>query len=379
VGSRSIGRALGPPALALVATALALAAAEAVVRLWGPGFQVVFRESVQASANPVLEYELRPGARDGAARISRQGLRDDDAATPKPPGVVRIVAVGDSVTYGSGGARGLGWVERLEALLAESGESRRHEVWNLGVPGYNATQVLERLRTAGAPLEPDVLVYGYVLNDPQAFSLEAAALRQMRDEATRGGPGEASAIRRLLARSRLLLWVRHELAPAPRRPAEMPEDPAYATTGDRAGYFRSLHADPSGRVRVERAFDDLSAFSQERGAPALVAIFPLFDIDPGADSLPDVRAQVADAARARGLAVIDLAPAYDEARRRLGRRLDVDFLHPNAFGHRVAAHAIRAALCRDGALPSEAPACGPGPFADPLDTQLARLAADSVD
>jgi lysophospholipase L1-like esterase len=380
VGSQSIGRALGPLALALAASTLALVAAEVFVRILGPGFQVVFRESVQASENPVLEYELRPGARDGADRISREGLRDDDLVTPKPTGVLRIAAAGDSVTYGSGGPRALGWVERLEALLAESAAGAPREVWNLGVPGYNATQVLERLRRVGPALEPDVLVYGYVLNDPQAFSLEAAALARMREEAARGGPGEPGPVRRLLARSRLVLWMRHVLGAGARRPAEMPDDPAYAAAaaGDPAGYVRALHAEPGGRERVERALDDLAALSREVGAPALVAIFPLFDARRDADPLADVRGQVASAARERGLVVIDLAPVFDEAHRRLGRRLDVDFLHPNAFGHRVAAHAIRDSLCRLRVLPPEEPACAPHRFVDPVDDQLARLAADSA-
>jgi lysophospholipase L1-like esterase len=368
--------------LAVAATALALACAELVARAIAPGIQVVFRETVQASANPVLDYELRPGARDGAARISRQGLRDDELVGPKPAGVIRIAAAGDSLTYGSGGPRELGWVERLEASFAmDAAGAPRVEVWNLGVPGYNATQVAERVRSAGLPLEPDVIVYGYTLNDPQAFSLEGAALRQMRSEAseTEGGSLEAGWLRRQLARSHLVVWAKTVIA-APRRPRSMPEDPAYAAAvqGDETAYVRALHDDPDSWNRVEDALTRLAEISRERGVPVLVVLFPLFaDGEPG-DALDDVRARVADAASARGLEVVDLSPVYAEAGRRFGRRMDVDFLHPNAFGHRIAAHAIRVALCRMDRLPALASRCASAPPGDALDAKLAELAAETL-
>jgi lysophospholipase L1-like esterase len=364
---------------------VALGLAEALVRALdlGPSFQVVFRESIQASANSLLDYELRPGARDGAQRISSDGLRDEEAVRPKPQGVFRVVAVGDSVTYGSGGERGLGWVERLEELLAEQAapDAPRYEVWNLGVPGYNAAQAIERLRTAGLPLEPDAIVYAYVLNDPQAFSLEGAALRQMRAEAegSTAGGGAPGSLPRLLARSRLYLWSRALLAagPSPRRPASMPEDPMYTAggRGDAAAYLRGLHTDPTSWRRVEESLDAFAALARQARSPALVAIFPCFGTYGESDSLADVHAQVAAAARARGLTVVDLLPVYAAARARLARPLEIDFLHPNPLGHRVAAHAVLAGLCKARALPPASGVCSASAAAD---GEIARVVAAAL-
>lgn len=355
-------------ALASVSTLLSLALVEGAIRLLdlGPTFHVVFRNSIQRSDDPELRYELRPGAPDGRLRINSIGLRDDEP-TPRGPGVVRIAAIGDSVTFGSGVPRRAGWTDQLEALLAVrmSGSGSRAEVWNLGVPGYNAAQVVARLRLTGMQLEPDVVVYGYVLNDPQAYSLEEAALDRMQAEAAaRAGapPADAGAVTALLSRSRLFLWVRHLLVSSAserrKAPEEMPDDPAYAasTVGETEAFLRSLHDTPASWSLVESAFDELAALGAAREIPVLVVVFPIFPVEPGDDPLADVRTRVVDAAVARGFGAVDLTPAYLDAVATTPS-LEVDFLHPNRAGHRVAAQAIASALCEASFLRQAPAAC----------------------
>ncbi len=75
---------------------------EVVVRVFhlAPVFEGVYQGKFQLSENPVLQYELRPGSRDGDVVISSAGLRDREFAAPKPRDVYRIVVIGDSVTFG---------------------------------------------------------------------------------------------------------------------------------------------------------------------------------------------------------------------------------------------------------------------------------------
>jgi len=359
--------ALSNVALALAAVIATLGLGEVVVRVLhvGPEFHVVFRQTIAPSDDPTLEYELRAGAADGAASISSAGLRDREFAEPKPHGVFRIAAIGDSVTYGSGGPRELAWPQRLEGRLAElapapaqAGAEAPVEVLNLGVPGYNETQVVRHLALRGIPLEPDVVVYGYVLNDPQSFSLEAEALRDMRAAAARGEPPGAGALARWLSGSRLFLLAHtlftSNVAASRAVVATLPDDPAYAAAGGpgRDAYFRALHRDAEGAQRLASGFAELAALAREHQLRVLVAIFPLFD-DTGPDeALADVRTLVADRARQAGLDVVDLLPAYRIAAQGWRRDLHIDFLHPSPFGQRVAAAAILDHLCSAGALPA---------------------------
>ena len=55
------------------------------------------------------------------AKISSQGLRDEEIAIPKPVGVTRILAVGDSFTYGWGVEAEAAWPEVMEAKLQQAG------------------------------------------------------------------------------------------------------------------------------------------------------------------------------------------------------------------------------------------------------------------
>src|SRR4029450_190441 len=132
------------------------ALAECAARLFTEEPAIVFRNTITPSDDPALGYALRPGARDGDATIDGAGLRDREFEQPKPAGVWRLAAIGDSITYGSGGAAAASSPKRLEALLehARRDGAPRLETLNLGVPGYNVTQIVPRLETGGLPLAP---------------------------------------------------------------------------------------------------------------------------------------------------------------------------------------------------------------------------------
>lgn len=358
-GSRHRGRSRAlAAALGLLASLLLL---EAVVRVLdlGPTFHVVHRETVRASDDPALVYELRPGAPDGASHISRTGLRDGEHPLEKPEGVFRIAAIGDSVTYGLGVTRDASWPARLESLLnGAAGDEERFEVLNLGVPGYHAGQVVARLRDLGLDHDPDLVVYGYVLNDPQASSLQAEAVERLRDEASEHfhRPGAL----RVLAGSRLFLWLRHlaETPPALRDP-EPGLDPALAAKQDDtlAAYLRDLHTSPGTEPRWRGALDQLGRVGRKRNVPVVLAIFPVLGEGRGRDyPLADLHALVAEAARRSGLEALDLRRPLERVAAQRGR-LHLDFLHPNAAGHQVAAAALHLALCARELVPSEG--CAP--------------------
>lgn len=376
--------------VALLAAALliGLVVAELLARAFDPGFQVVFRESIAFSEDPALVYELRPGARDGKHRISSAGLRNDETPREKPAGSFRIAAIGDSLTHGSGGPRESAYPEQLEALLnARAGTAgQRFEVLNFGVPGYNIGQIAQRLRVLGLAFQPDLIVYGYALNDPQAFSIEAEALRTLRDEAARNADADAShVVGRWLKHSRLYQlachWAHRRASLALLR-AQMPNDPAYeaARSGDRNRYFRSIHTAGESAARLGRGLDELAAIAREHQLPVLVVIFPLFGSEAGAgpEALADVHQIVAVEASKRGFAVLDLLPVYAGATRAFGTEMKLDFMHPDALGHRVAATAILSWLCTSAWLPAASLDCAGAPPADATDAKIATAVAAAL-
>src|SRR4051794_30389815 len=77
---------------------MSLLAAELYLRHCPERFSIGYRPS----PDDRLVYELEPGSeiREQGIKISEQGTNDRLYPAEKPPGVYRIVVVGDSVTFG---------------------------------------------------------------------------------------------------------------------------------------------------------------------------------------------------------------------------------------------------------------------------------------
>jgi lysophospholipase L1-like esterase len=123
----------------------------------------------QDSPDPLLGYELRPGADvdfDGITikipstrvRVSSRGFRQDGGALD--PNKRHLLCLGDSVTFGWG-------VEESEAFCARIGRSLGDgwEHVNLGVPGYNTAQELRLFERRGLALRPELVLLQIDPND----------------------------------------------------------------------------------------------------------------------------------------------------------------------------------------------------------------------
>lgn len=110
-------------------------------------------------ANPYHGYR-------GTVHTNALGLRGGNAAVPKPPGVFRILFIGDSMTAGLE----VNDDDTFSAVCGqELGGAPRVEALNAGVRGYNADNILGYLQDAGIALQPDVVVYTFVDNDLTAL------------------------------------------------------------------------------------------------------------------------------------------------------------------------------------------------------------------
>ena len=121
-------------------------------------------------ADPYTGYRHKPdtlGMYNAAtpARANSQGNRDDEVAIPKPPGVFRILLIGDSFTVGANVQEAEAYGQVLERLLNTSAE-QKVEVVNTGVGGWSPFQYAQFLKHYGAQYEPDLVLVGlFVGND----------------------------------------------------------------------------------------------------------------------------------------------------------------------------------------------------------------------
>ena len=97
-------------------------------------------------------------------RINQQGMRDDrDFDYEKPPGVRRIVSLGDSFTIGYEVDVDQSFSMVLEKQLRDSGH--QVQVLNAGVSGFSNAEEALYLERELLKYEPDVVVLSYFIND----------------------------------------------------------------------------------------------------------------------------------------------------------------------------------------------------------------------
>ena len=94
------------------------------------------------------------------------GLRNREVG-PKPPGITRILFLGDSLIWSGETSAGALYTEVLEHWLNAHAlhGPRAFEVINAGIPGYTTYQELEFLKIYGLDMAPDLVILGFVFND----------------------------------------------------------------------------------------------------------------------------------------------------------------------------------------------------------------------
>jgi hypothetical protein len=103
--------------------------------------------------DPVLGWSPKPGYRSADIRINSRAARADrEYRQENTSEFYRIVAVGDSFTWGEGVANEDTFVAQLEKIIPGA------EVINLGVHGFGTDQQLLRLKRDGLAYSPDVVI-----------------------------------------------------------------------------------------------------------------------------------------------------------------------------------------------------------------------------
>ena len=98
--------------------------------------------------------------------INNVGLRGPDITLEKPPGVFRILGVGDSITFGYGVRVEDTFLRTLEQDLNRSAPSHpRFEVINAGVPATGLEYYTHFIENEAQSMHPDLIVVCMALND----------------------------------------------------------------------------------------------------------------------------------------------------------------------------------------------------------------------
>jgi lysophospholipase L1-like esterase len=100
----------------------------------------------------------------GRIHINSLGFRGAEFDPVKPAGTFRMIALGDSSTFGLAG-EACNYSAALERLLRTWGAPRRYEVVNAGVEGYDSEDALRLLEKRALGYQPDLVTVYIGWND----------------------------------------------------------------------------------------------------------------------------------------------------------------------------------------------------------------------
>ncbi len=356
--------------LFLASVVVALALCEGILRLTqgerlpNPGLYYL---------DPVIGKRMKPGFLGHEfgqeVRINAKGLRNREVPYEKPVGTFRILALGDSWTFGFRVGEEASYPRQLEGLLRERartrGVSAHYEVINAGVIGYSTEQEAHYLRNEGYRFEPDLIVVAfYPVNDTHAKKSKYD--RYIRLHSIHPWLLEAYTFPRSLYLRQFIkgtrravkarwndLWLDWEtrlgpdVAGAPEGAQVLPQN--RSVMGSAKNWARDYESGNPGWESARAALLDIGEVSREVGARGVVILLPdLIDLARYQDRFhPRVEPLVRAAADEAGLDWIDLMEPLEAYR---GREAEIrtghDMRHPNALGYALLARMIAAELDR---------------------------------
>lgn len=245
-------------------------------------------------------------------RFNTLGFRDDEFSVEKPPGELRILAVGDSFTFGNGVRGEDTYAQQLERLLAA--RHPRVQVINAGFATgeHRPSGYAGWIEHDGLLFAPDVVLIGFCLNDmgnvPMAVIVKEPA------ELWLGGKS--------------LLLRRIQTGLHQRKFADFPLDVA-----------RRVERAPEEWLATQAGLQQIRDLCAARGVRLVVAVFPMLCQLDERYPYRRLHQMVAEFCQREGIERVDLLERF------LGRR-DRDLWvhptdqHPNDVGHRLIAEGL---------------------------------------
>lgn len=297
-------RLLGRGLVMLTGCVLAFAAIELALQLTFPRMPVLRRhETVGTLPRPNMDGRLTFGGHERIVHIKTNsiGLRTPEFGV-KPAGIRRVLALGDSFTFGHAVEVAETWPAVLEELLNARGGAR-YQVINAGVGGHGTGQQLLLYDELESQVQPDLVVLGFAVvndvidnlcvdserfgakRDAPCFHLQGSRLsvtppqREPQTERARAWP-ESRAVEFMMGQARrLTLWNPGALSLAHSlgfqiRHANLLPDTVASWYDDR---FAS-----EGWTLTRRLILELRAHAERRAAPLVLLLIPsALQVDPG--------------------------------------------------------------------------------------------------
>ena len=272
-----------------------------------------------------------------ALNTNSEGFRSPEIALAKPANTVRVICLGDSLTFGHGVEERFAYPQILQRLLTARMPERSWEVVNTGVEGYSTFQETAQLRRC-MKFQPDLVVVLFCMNDVTEKYVRVRAY----GGTGLGYHGVADGAANLLFKAFVAIRPYSSIATflTPKKD-EAERRQAYAVM--------QLWQEPEAPQileaweQAEKELAELAAYCRENDLGFLLAVAP-FATQLDAEGTADApQRRLKEFAARQQIAMIDLWPHMDDHARRIGKKLAdfyIDRSHFTEAGNQAIAEII---------------------------------------
>jgi len=270
------------------------------------------------------------------------GFRDRERTIENPEGNYRIVALGDSYTFGAG----VRYIEELYTVQLEDylnqdkgDKGRKIEVINTGATGLSTAQEFEVLQTKGMLFEPDFLILAYTLNDAETPEIKDEYVRRFSDWQILPYP-----YGKILQRYSFSYYLLRD------RLYNVIEGQKGWRNQVRRPHIETMYTDENKAVH-RKVFNELMEYGKQHDLEVLVVFFPdMKHVKDEEYPWPDVHAYIKEITAKNGMHFLDLLEPLRNSDLTNFTASSMD-RHPNAEVHAFAAREIYKKLMNEKLVP----------------------------
>lgn len=332
------------------------------------------KKIMRPSSRPGQRLEFIPNSSNNSyigvpVKINSLGLRDNELVFPKPGRIFRIIAVGDSITFGFGVRLENTYAKRLEARMNEQlyESPVSVEVINAGIEGVGLNYYFYILREVVSHLEPDLILIGLALNDIADYHKQRHDA-DVRDVIISLAPRRLNHFMR--THSHLYAYIYLNLKSILYKTGVLDINSTYG------GNFLTLNPPSERQTNAWESslqrLSELVDLANHMEVPLALVVFPM-EVQLSAQMrdlyrqtlgiqldneivIGDPQRRLTEFAQAKGVLLIDLLPRFRKLQGQglflRNKSISHDWAHPSSQGHDIAADEIFRALRRVGLVPT---------------------------
>ncbi|MBU1085930.1 MAG: SGNH/GDSL hydrolase family protein [Candidatus Omnitrophica bacterium] len=273
---------------------------------------------------------MKPNSYNG---LNKDGFRDDEFALTKPENTIRIIMLGDSITFGVPADKEHTFTQLLEKNLKEK-KQLNYDVMNLGIPGYNIVSEVELLKVFGMKYKPNIVILNFFWNDSDLYPYTYYDFFWERD----GTPAQKKwthryylancfKLKRYFLRSHLFSLLLSAI------------DKMNDKNDFEISKYKHRIIDNNSTL-LEKKITELNKLAIRHNFKLLICLHPVFDYDTA--RAHSNYTKLKDIAQQLNIAFVDLLPFYiqESANPRVFIENQKDTFHPNTKGHELIARIL---------------------------------------